>query len=118
MSINKIFLFSLLIQLVFLEEPPTTYDQLTCGKNSPKKPSDCTKYGTGSQMVCCWISDVNKNNGKCRLVPDQTARDHGINGDQKFDNIDDTSIQYWDCGNKSNYLYLNLLLILFLLFLL
>ena len=84
MSINKIFLIFLLFNLSFSEEPPTAYDELVCGKKNPKKEEDCTEYGTGSGMVCCFISDVNKTNRKCRLVPDDIARGKGISGYNTF----------------------------------
>ena len=116
-SINKLILISILVKLFIAEEPPTIYDELECGKKDPTKPKDCTKYGTGSGMVCCWISDSNKKNGKCRLVPDQTARDQGISGTKEFDDAA-TNIKYWDCGNKANYIYVNLAIVLLFLFLL
>ena len=118
MSINKIILLSLLLKLFIAQEPPSVYNELTCGKDDPEEPEDCTKYGTGSGMVCCWISDVAKTKGICRLVPDDTARDQGIAGYKTFDSSVDASIRYWDYGNKSNYIYFNLAIILMFLFLL
>ena len=62
MSIIKLILFSLLANILIAEDPPNVYDELKCGKeDSPKKEKDCTKYGTGSGMVCCWISDESKS---------------------------------------------------------
>ena len=117
MSINKIILVSLFVKL--FAEPPIIYDELSCGKSSPKKPKDCTKYGTGSGMVCCWISDVAKNNGICRLVPDDTAREQGISGENTFSEEEaEANKRYWDCGNKSNYIYFDMVIILMFLFLL
>ena len=116
MSINKIILLSLLLKLFIAEEPPSVYDELTCGKDDPEEPEDCTKYGTGSGMVCCWISDESKSNGKCRLVPNELARDSGIRGTFTFNF--QSGKQYWDCGNNANYLYSNFLMILLILILL
>ena len=118
-NINKLILFCFLVKLLYTAEPPTIYDQLTCGKKNTKKPKDCTKYGTGSGMVCCWISDLQQSKGICRLVPDQTARDQDIHPSNKFEDagINDNQ-RYWDCGNKGNYLYFNLVIVLLFLFLL
>ena len=114
MSINKIILFLALINLYLSAEPPTTYEELECGKKSPKDEKDCSDYGTGSGMVCCWISDKNKQNAKCRLVPDDIARASGISPSATFD----TQNQYWNCGNSSYYLYLTIFNILLFLILL
>ena len=117
MSIIKLILFSLLANILIAEDPPNVYDELKCGKeDSPKKEKDCTKYGTGSGMVCCWISDESKSNGKCRLVPNDLARDSGIRGTFTFNT--QSGKQYWDCGNNANYLYSNFLMILLILILL
>ncbi len=121
MSINKIILISLLINLFIAQDSsqnhPDYYDELYCGKKNPKKVKDCTKYGTGSGMVCCWIGKDENTNGKCRLIPDETARQHGISGNKKFiSSIADE--QYWDCGNKSNFIFFNLVNILLFLILL
>ena len=118
MSINKIFFLSLLVKLFAQDEPPTIYDDLICGKETPKKPKDCTKYGTGSGMVCCWISDVSKTNGICRLVPESTAEAAKIDGEYTFEAYSDPNKRYWDCGNKANYTYFNLVIILMFLLLL
>ena len=118
MAINKIILLSLLLKLFIAQEPPSVYNELTCGKDDPEEPEDCTKYGTGSGMVCCWISDVAKTKGICRLVPDDTARDQGIAGEKTFGSTVASDKRYWDCGNKSNYIYFNLAIILMFLFLL
>ena len=117
MSINKIIFLSLLVTLLAQKEPPTYYDDLTCGKDKPKKPKDCYKYGTGSGMVCCWISNSEKTNGKCRLVPDQTARAQGISGEFTYGTEVEENLRYWSCGNKANYIYFNLMIILLFLFL-
>ena len=118
MSINKIILLSLLLKFIIAQEPPTTYDELSCGDDEPEEPSDCTDYGTGSGMVCCWISDVDRKKGKCRLVPDDTARDQGIAGQKTFGSTVDADKRYWDCGNKANFINFNMAIILLLLFLL
>ena len=116
MSINKLFLISILINICLLQDPPEVKTELPCGKEYPEKETDCTKYGTGSGMVCCWISDESKSNGKCRLVPNDLARDSGIRGTFTFDT--QSGKQYWDCGNNANYLYSNFLMILLILILL
>ena len=88
------------------------YPNITCGKKNPKSPTDCTKYGTDSKMLCCWISKSKSDkDGKCRLFSDEHARSKfNISGEKEF--ID----EYWSCGNISNYLNINnILLFIFLI---
>ena len=116
--LNVFILFLALFNLsISADTPPTTYNDLTCGEeNSPEDPEDCTKYGTGSGMVCCWISASKNSKGKCRLVPDSTAREHGISGTKTYTGATNDE-NYWDCGNDASFLlskfvYLVLFLIL------
>ena len=123
MSINKLLLFSLLFNLFYAVEnvltPPDIYDALKCGEeDNPEDEKDCTKYGTGSGMVCCYISTLDKKNARCRLVPDNLARERNIKGSQTFPTYTQTNAQYWDCGNNSNYIHQELFYILLLMFLL
>ena len=124
MSINKLLLFSLLFNLFYAVEnvltPPDIYDALKCGEeDSPEDEKDCTKYGTGSGMVCCYISTLDKKNARCRLVPDNLARERNIKGSQTFPTYtEQQDAQYWDCGNNSNYIHQELFYILLLMFLL
>ena len=115
--LNMFILFLALFNLsISADDPPQFYDALTCGEeNSPEDPEDCTKYGTGSGMVCCWISDSKNSKGRCRLVPDSTAREHGISGTKTYTGY--SGKNYWDCGNDASFLlskfaYLVLFLIL------
>ena len=51
-------------------------------------------------------------------IPDDTARDQGIAGEKTFGSTVAADKRYWNCGNKSNYIYFNLAIILMFLFLL
>ena len=57
-----------------MDEPPLSskedYPNIKCGKKNPKKPSDCTKYGTDSKMLCCWVTsgEHETNNAECILL--------------------------------------------------
>ena len=117
--LNKLLLFLILFNLSISEDqsPPPTHNELTCGKeDSPKKPKDCTEYGTGSGFVCCWISDSPNSNGRCRLVPDSVAREHGIKGTKTFRSS--TTEEYWDCGNDAGFIFFRFVnIVLFLIFL-
>ena len=116
MSINKLFLISILIGISLNESAPKLVEELTCGKSSPKKPTDCTKYGTGSGMLCCWVSENEKDeNGKCYLLPQTLAESNGINGEKLFQNSTDGN-NYWSCGNKSNFMSINIIILLLVLF--
>ena len=124
MSIIKFILFSLLINLFIAEDgnnatPPEIVEELKCGEeDSPEDEKDCTKYGTGSGMVCCYISTLDKKNAKCRLVPNNIARERGIRGSNTFPGYGNVNEQYWDCGNNTNYIYIQLLNILLFMILL
>ena len=116
--LNVFILFLALFNLsISADTPPDIHDELTCGEeNSPEDPEDCTKYGTGSGMVCCWISASKNSKGKCRLVPDNIARQAGISGTKTFTATSKVD-KYWDCGNDASFLlskfaYLVLFLIL------
>ena len=113
MSINKLFLISILINVCLLQEPPDTIEELTCGKEYPSKDTDCTKYGTGSEMLCCWVaSSKESTTGKCFLIPQDLAESAGIDGEKYFDQQN----QYFSCGNKSSYLNYNIIMILLVIF--
>ena len=118
MSINKI-IFLLLIYLYLAEEdhqtPPTTIQDLTCGKNRAKKEKDCTKYGTGSGMLCCWVAKAKSDkSGKCYLLPESLANSKGIDGSKEFTTGE---YKYWSCGNKSIYLKINIIILSLIVFL-
>ena len=117
MSIIRLFLISLLISATLNDTAPTFVSELTCGESSPKKAEDCTKYGTGSGMLCCWIaSDKESKNGECYLLPETKADEYGIDGDKLFDSSSNNKYNYWSCGNKSTILHANLILLLLALF--
>ena len=85
---------------------PFTNTGLTCGKDKPKKQTDCTKYGTDSGMYCCWVaSDENDKEGKCYLISLTKIERSGIDGCAQF------SDSYWSCGNFSNYMKINNILL-------
>ena len=89
-----------LISLLF--QPQKKKSELTCGKENPTKEKDCTKYGTGSGLLCCWIADSGEASstidGKCYLLPESKADSHNIDGCAQFKDA------YWSCGNSSSYL--------------
>ena len=42
------------------KKPPeknVDYPGIECGKKNPKKEKDCTKYGTDSDMLCCYVKN-------------------------------------------------------------
>jgi hypothetical protein len=110
--------FFILIFIVYLgvrgqngPQPGIDYPDIACGKKNPKKEKDCTKYGTDSGMLCCWVAN-NKDdtNGKCTLFSQKTAEDEFNLKDKK-----QLGNKYWSCGNKSFYLRTDIFLILILL---
>ena len=119
-AIINIILFVFLISFNFIatdtskDEAPiinVDYPNITCGKNNPKKPTDCTKYGTDSGMLCCWVSykqEKEENEQFCTLLSYKVAGENEIKGKKTFSK-GEVKYRYWDCGNKSFYLNLNIL---------
>ena len=118
MSINKILLFLSLIYLNLADNEDTAPDfvsELTCGKSHPKSEKDCTKYGTGSGMLCCWVAKAKSDkSGKCYLLPESLANSKGIDGSKEFTTGE---YKYWSCGNKSIYLKINIIILSLIVFL-
>ena len=105
--INYYFIFFYLINLVVGETGPREseeYPNISCGKPNPKKEKDCTKYGTDSGMLCCWVSKAKGSDEgkKCTLLSEKTANEKFHFKDSKGEKTFDDS--YWSCGNKSFYL--------------
>ena len=90
------------------------YPEISCGKPNPKKEKDCTKYGTDSGMLCCWVAKVKTDTqGECTLLSQKTAEDNTYNfkGSKVFDD------KYWSCGNKSFHLKADIIFVLILIIL-
>ena len=84
------------------------YPNITCGKKNPKKEKDCTKYGTDSGMLCCWVAKTKESNeGQCTLLSEKTAegKPFELNDFKQFDD------KYWSCGNKSFFLRIDIFFI-------
>ena len=118
MSINKILLFLSLIYLNLADNEDTAPDfvsELTCGKSHPKSEKDCTKYGTGSGMLCCWVALNDKTkDGSCYLLPETIADAKKLDGTKSF-TIGEKL--YWSCGNKSTNLNINIIIMSLFVFL-
>ena len=127
MSINKFIIISLLINIFLAddseyENPPDFFSDLTCGKSingSPKDEKDCTKYGTGSGMLCCFVANNRGESGECYLLPASLGDAIKENGGSKlFKNPKEGKKAYWSCGNKSYFLNIDIIMIFLILFLL
>ena len=118
--ISLIIIFSIHINLIKAQDglekkrdPPVLgvdYPGISCGKKNPKKESDCTKYGTDSEMLCCYIEVGDKK--YCTLFYDDKAREIKISPENNFNDK-----SRWNCGNRSFYLSINIILLLILIFL-
>ena len=110
-KINGIlFIFLISFNFIIAQDPPIInddYPNIPCGKKNPKNPKDCTKYGTDSGMLCCWVSNTQKTEQFCTLLYYKKAEEKNIKGEQTFTTGDKN--RYWNCGNKSFYLNLNIL---------
>ena len=90
----------------------TDYPNISCGKPKPKKQKDCTKYGTDSGMLCCWVSEKEDSpEGTCTLLSINTAKEG------KYDIVDKKQFddKFWSCGNKSFYLRTDFFFVLILI---
>ena len=110
-------IFITILQIIhtdYMDEPPLSskddYPNIKCGKKNPKTPTDCTKYGTDSGMLCCWVTsgEHETNNAECTLLSYKMADLKGISGEKIY--IGDYSKRYWNCGNNSVYLNINFIL--------
>ena len=86
------------------------YPNITCGKKNPKKEADCTKYGTDSDMLCCYV-EKDKDNHFCTLLYINRAVELGIKDKKTYEDG-----EIWSCGNKSVYLSNNIFIVLILIF--
>ena len=91
------------------------YPDIKCGKKNPKKYEDCTKYGTDSGMLCCWISsgEYETNDAECVLLSHIMADKKGINGKKTF--IQGDNKRFWACGNNVDYLNLRFIYLFYIL---
>ena len=99
---SKIFL----IMILFLRRI-NSFQNITCGKK-PTDSTRCSKYGTDSGFLCCYVKDNNKQ-PYCMLMSTKRAESMGIKGEFIINGV------YYECGNSSNFLTFSFLLILFLL---
>ena len=107
----------ILILLSFINKSTTQpkkdvdFPDLTCGKEKPKKDTDCTRYGTDSGMLCCFVEFQGDKN--CYLIFGEKAKkEFDIIGEKEFDDG-----SKWSCGNISVYLSINMFIILISIFL-
>ena len=89
------------------------YPGIKCGKDNPDEEKDCTKFGTDSGMLCCYVQFTNKTK-ICTLLNIVTAenKEFDIKGTKTF-----SDGQFWSCGNKSFNLSISFTLFLILFFL-
>ena len=109
-----LFIFFTFMNIIKIQSAPELgkdYPGIECGKKI-KKEKDCTKYGTDSGMLCCYVK-FNNGTEKCTLLYTKKADEFEIHGSKDFP--DDG--EYWSCGNKSFYLSINLFMILISIFL-
>ena len=93
------------------------YPGINCGKKEPKKPEDCTKYGTDSWMLCCWVSNSknNRENGECLLLSTKMANLKNLKGEKEFIESEDSKY-YWNCGNDSSFINIKFMILCSILF--
>ena len=115
-------IFIIILKIIYVfdddDEPPILledYPGIKCGKRNPKKPTDCTKYGTDSGMLCCWTSsgEYETSDAECTLLSIRYAELKGISGIKKY--VISKGKRYWNCGNNVAYLNLNLIYLFYIL---
>ena len=103
----------IVILLVSFSIQLTDADWIDCGKKNPTKEEDCTKYGTDSGFLCCYI--LNDNRKECKLMSYGEAKDKDINDRKNLTNDEGLDTLY-SCGNNSSYLKYTFAAISFALF--
>lgn len=91
---------------------------LSCGKKDPKKEKDCSKYGTDSDFVCCYIEKKSDGSKECKLASYDSAKAFGIKGKQHVYE-GENEVAYIDCGNNAfgiKYTFKALMVLLLLFF--
>jgi len=108
MKKNKLILLILLFSLSFSRL--TFKDYLPCGKEKPEIEKHCTKYGTDSGFVCCFIKKLNStNNPLCSLISYREIEEiYHVRGKKSNVTVEDfngnKSYYFFSCGNNSKYL--------------
>ena len=106
------YLLSIVISAQFTT-PVGNHPNLSCGKNHPKKDTDCIKYGTDSGFCCCYV--INGDGSKeCKLLSMLVAENIDKLSDGESVKFGDDST--WECGNYSTYININIFLFTLLIF--
>jgi len=84
-------------------------EHLPCGKEKPVVEKDCSKYGTDSGFVCCYIKKLNSiNNPICSLISykeiDEIYHVHGKSNVMVEEINGETKEYIFSCGNNSKYI--------------
>ena len=107
---RKNLLIILLILLKIITNSSDSLDfknsNLSCGKK-PTDSTKCSKYGTDSGFLCCYIR-VQNEEPYCRLITHKKAESLGIKGELTINGT------YFECGNSSNYINFSLFIFLFI----
>ena len=121
-TIFNIILNFIILNIIYAfdnDDPPKIfedYPNITCGKKNPKKYTDCTKYGTYSGMLCCWISSnqYETNDAECTILSNKMAKLKGIYKQRSF--IMGEGKRFWACGNNTAYLNLKFIYLFLILY--
>jgi hypothetical protein len=99
-----------LIMILFLRRI-NSFQNITCGKK-PTDSTKCSKYGTDSGFLCCYVKDKDAS-PKCQLMSYKLAEIMEIKGKKTIENG-----TYYSCGNSSSFIKITLfsLIFIFLLF--
>lgn len=96
--VNRFFVGIITMSIIIMAESQFS-EYRKCGKPSPVEEKDCTKYGTDSDFLCCYVKQPNGSNAVCALISYARANQIGIKG--KYTAPDET---YYSCGNVSVFL--------------
>ena len=108
MTKNVFLILLLIIKLIKSSDSEDFKSYITCGKK-PTDSTKCSKYGTDSGFLCCYIRIQNEE-PYCRLIEKKKAESLGIKGELTINGT------YFECGNSDNYINISLFIFLFVFF--
>ena len=106
MKKNLFLILVILLKITISSDQLDFKDNISCGKK-PTDSTKCSKYGTDSGFLCCYIRKQNEE-PYCRLIAQKKAESLGIKGELTINGT------YYECGNSSNYINISLFIFLFI----
>lgn len=95
---NKLFVVIIAMSIIIMVRSQFR-EFFKCGAPNPEKESHCTKYGTDSDFLCCYVKATSLSTPVCALISYASAAKIGIKG-----TLTASDGTYYSCGNVSFFL--------------